>query len=204
MKTPELPTEDLGKIGHKSIAAIARDNDRTIASVRWELYKLGIRPCKAATTHAGMSAQDVADALGVAPSTVYRWTERGLLDACKGKAITSTRYSYTVRAVERFLFTVGGLMPCIYPAPAWAGRVESARIRLRLRYIRGYEVLEILGMEPHQQNRMQRKQGFPPPAWKLGAMGDWFERDLVRAWLIQTPHYQTTAAKRLFGIGGTQ
>ena len=182
---------ELLQLGTKPVRTIAAAAGLTLAGYRHRLWRMGLSADREATRQGGMSVKDVAQALGVNRATVYRWTERKWLRPTYGYALTAKRRSYSADDVSAFLATVGGLIDAITPLPIWREEYAAAQAALRARFIRGDRLMQLMLRPAQQLAWLRRKHGFPAPALRLGAYGDYYERSAVREWLSTHPQYAT-------------
>jgi hypothetical protein len=180
-------------VGLTSAQTLARQSGLKLSGFRHRLWRLGISAQREAIRTGGMSVQDVAAALGVDLSTVYRWTTRGWLRPTYGYALTAKHYSFSAEDVSTFLATIGGLIPALRPIPIWREEVEAARAALEARYINGVAIMRLMVRPPQQLAWLRRKHGFPGASLRIGAVGDFYDRAQVRGWLAAHPLWATKA-----------
>lgn len=194
-RTKPSRSTELLRVGTKAARAIAQSEGRSLSGYRWRLWRLGISAQREAIRAGGMTSADVAAALGVHLSSVYRWAARGWLRPTYGYALTAKQYSYDAESVSAFLTERGALLP-LQPVPVWRDEVDAARRALLARSIRGDALMACM-LRPQQQLAwLRRRHGFPEPALRLGSHGDWYDRALVRAWLASHPRYRTASLLR--------
>lgn len=194
MRKFNLPPGVLVRVGSTKITTLATKTGVNPNTLRWHLWKRGISPMRDATRSAGMSTADVARALGIQKSTVYRYIERGWLTARAGYAFSAARVTLDADDVSAFVQRIGGLLP-LKPDRLWEDEYIAAREKLHRTYISSAQLASALIIPRQQLTWMQTNKGMPAPSFELGALGKYYCRAALLAWLDTTPNYDRPSSR---------
>ncbi len=183
-----MPAGVLVRIGSTKVETLARGAGVNPHTLRHHLMLRGISPMHEACMVAGMSVADVASALGITKSGIYRYIERGYIRAQYGYALTTARASIDPYEVSAFLARIGGLLP-LNPDRMWADEYHAAREALHGLYSSSVAVAQALMIPPQQLAWMRKHKAMPAPAFAFGALGTYYSRAALLAWLDTVPAY---------------
>jgi predicted DNA-binding transcriptional regulator len=180
-------------LGNMKVSTIAKKLGRSEGSVRRAIGDVWYQVKRSE----GLSLADVARAFNVDKMTVYKWIDRGVLQAQIVRVETWKGYSISYDAVTSFLEEHGyALSNTVRPSDfIWKDIVGEIRQQLEKEYISSSGLASLLG---YPKLDATRRKGFPVPSFRFGNRGggDWFRRSDVAEWLNQNPGYMNQEARR--------
>jgi hypothetical protein len=188
--TPAEDDQLLTYVGQQKLTTLAGKLGRSPLALERRLREHGQYVRESATRHAGMSINDVADALGVTKNHVWRWIQIGWLQSRKAFGVQRRYVTIDPDAVLRFLRERGALLPNLKADRDWADEVAAARSALLARFIGTNDVAAALCVHRGALHYLRTRVQMPDPALRLGGcLSDYYDRAAIRAWAAAHPRY---------------
>lgn len=178
------------------LATVAARLGRSVEAIRDRLYREYRRSPRglAQRTH-GISAPELADALGITLEHAARLLELGVIPAKRVRALQKAYWSIDPETLTDWLYH-GGVTYRLNPNRDWADVAASAREWFEAHYISRQQLVAVLFRSATVIDDWAKRFSFPQPARRrIGQYKrSYYERAAVRAWLEQNPERSTRAA----------